>query len=512
MQEMNFSDPVKLNAIRYREKKAITFRDKAFTYEEFNQRINQLSFALQDKGIKNGDKVAFMLFNCNELFETIYACSKIGAVFIPINSRFISREITHILNNSEAKILIYDSRFSSEVQSALSNQDSVRHLISIGEKDETAEEYETLIGSYPVTEPTPEAPISENDMICCLYTGGTTGLPKGAMHTHRSMYMVGLLFSIEFSISRGGKGLVAGPLYGAAALSISMPNFFVGNPVHILESFHPLEVLKAIDKEKITTTFLAPPMLDAIFALPEEISSTFDVSSVKSIISVGAPLLSGTKERTLALFKDVELNEFYGASEHGGSANLFPEYMNDKERSVGLPMLGMEIKILDETGDEVEQGEVGEIYVKGLTLCKGYYKNEQATNEAYKNGWFGLGDMAKQDEEGFYYLVDRKQDMILSGAINVYPAEIEGVLYEYPKVREATVIGIPDEKWGEVPMALIVPKEGESITTEEMLDFCEGKLAKYKTPKEFIFRETPLPRSLQGKVLKYKLREQFITN
>ncbi|HLR43027.1 MAG TPA: AMP-binding protein [Pseudogracilibacillus sp.] len=509
MSEMIFSDPIKLNALRYAKKEAISFKDKRFTYESFNQRINQLSHALQEVGIQKGDKVAFMLFNCNELFEIIFACSKIGAIFVPINSRFIAREIKHVLNNSKASVLIHDARFSEEVQKVLEKGSSIKTVVTVGNNFNQTIMYESFIAPQSIKEPIPDHSISESDHICYLYTGGTTGLPKAAVRSHRSMYMVALLFSIEFSISRNGKGLVSGPLYGAAALSISMPNFFVGNPVHIVEKFHPVEILEAIDKEKTTTTFLAPPMLDAIFALPEELKEKYDVSSMKSIISVGAPLLSGTKKRTQEYFKDVELNEFYGASEHGGSTNLFPEYMNEKERSVGLPMLGMEVALFDEEGKEVEQEEVGEMYVKGLTLCDGYYKNEKATREAFKDGWLGLGDMAKQDDEGFYYLVDRKQDMILSGAINVYPAEIEEILYEHPYVKEAAVIGAKDDKWGEVPVAIIVPEEGEYVEEEEMKEFCSERLARYKLPKHYYFREEPLPRSLQGKVLKFKLREIY---
>src|SRR5699024_6771353 len=177
----------------------------------------------------------------------------------------------------------------------------------------------------------------------------------------------------------------------------------------------------------------------------------YNMTSMKTVISVGAPLLNKTKSQTIAFFPEAELNEFYGASEHGGSTNLFPEYMTEKDRSVGLPMLGMDVTLLDENGDEVEQGGIGEIFVKGLTLCDGYYENSEATDKAFHGEWLGLGDMAKQDEDGFYYLVDRKQDMILSGAINVYPAEIEEVIHEHPNVSEATVIGMKHGTWGEVP-------------------------------------------------------------
>src|SRR5699024_8258516 len=224
---------------------------------------------------------------------------------------------------------------------------------------------------------------------------------------------------------------------------------------------------------------------------------------------VGAPLMTATKERTFEFFPNVKLNEFYGASEHGGSTNLFPEYMELKNRSVGLPMLGMEVKIVNEDGNEVKQGDVGEVIVKGLTLCDGYYDNEKANEEAFRDGWLGSGDMAMQDEEGFYYLVDRKRDMILSGAFNVYPAEIEEVLYEHPDIAEVAVIGMAHDKWGEVPLAIARLHDGKQTDEADIIKFCHGKIADYKTPHKVIFVEEPLPRSLQGKVLKYQLRERF---
>ncbi|WP_339162523.1 AMP-binding protein [Siminovitchia sp. FSL W7-1587] len=509
MKQMLVGDPIKLNSIRYPEKVALSFKGKRFTYRQFNNRVNQLGNALLDIGIQKGDKVAFMLFNGNELFEIIVACSKIGAMYVPINSRFTAREIKHVLDDSGAILFMYDYRFGDEVSKIHQELLTTKYFVTVGNQDRLSFTiYDEWIERFPASEPEIAEPLSELDELCLMYTGGTTGLPKGAIHTHRSLYLVLTHFSIEFSISRNGKGLAAGPLFGAAAISIAMPNLFVGNPIHIVEQFHPLEVLKAIDQEKTTTAFLAPPMLDAIFALPDEIKNSFDVSSMKSVISVGAPLLTRTKTKALEFFPNAELNEFYGASELGGAANLHHEYMRKKDRCVGLPMLGMELKIVDQDGKEVKQGEVGEILVRGLTLCKGYYHNAQATNEAFRGEWLGLGDMARQDDEGFYYLVERKQDMIISGAFNVYPAEIEAVLHEHPSVREAAVIGVPHDQWGEVPMAVIALHDDQDVSEREIIEYCTGKMAKYKIPHKVEFVKM-LPRNLQGKVLTYTLKEKY---
>lgn len=509
MQHMLFHDPIKLNAQRYGEKDAISFQDKKFTYKQFNDRINQLGHALQHIGVKKGDKVACMLLNCNQLFEIAYACGKIGAVVVPTNSRFVGAEIKHVLDDSESTVVIFDSRFSEAFKSIRDDVASTRQFISVGKADDIAElEYEQWISDFSAEEPVLSETLNELDTALIMYTGGTTGRPKGAVRSHRSLYLVSLLFSIEFAIGRNGKGLAAGPLYGAAAFSIAAPNFFVGNPVHIVEKFHPVEVLEAIEQEKPTTTFLAPPMFEAIFALPEGIQNKYDLSSMKSLISVGAPLHTSTKEKILAFFPSAELNEFYGATELGGAANLFPEDQDRKNRSVGVPMLGMDVKLLDDHGEEVNQGDAGAFHVKGITLCDGYYNRPEATAESFQGEWLGLGDMGVEDEDGFYYIVDRQQDMILSGAINVYPAEIEEVLHEHPKIADVAVIGIPHEKWGEVPLAAVVLREGENADQDEILAFCKGKLAKYKVPHTVDFVEE-LPRSLQGKLLKYRIREKY---
>lgn len=225
MEHMLFSDPIVLNAKRYGEKEAISFKGKRFTYAQFNQRINQLAHALQSEGIQKGDKVAFQLMNCNQLYEVIFACGKIGAAYVPVNSRFVSQEIKHVLDDSESTALIFDSRFSDEVKAIQDQANYTHHYISVGESEVSSFEYEQWISQFPTDEPVPSEPLNELDIFCIMYTGGTTGRPKGAVRSHRSLYLVALLFSIEFSIGRGGKGLVAGPAYGAAALSISIPNF-----------------------------------------------------------------------------------------------------------------------------------------------------------------------------------------------------------------------------------------------------------------------------------------------
>ena len=482
-------------------------RNQRFTYSQFNARVNRVANALSNLGVKKGDKVAFMMTNCNELLEIGYAAPKIGAAFVPINSRSVSSEIEYVVNDSDSVAVFVSVECLPEVMKARPNFALARNIIVVrGEAPAGTLAYEELLAGAPDTEPKVE--VSERDLMCLMYTGGTTGRPKGSIRSYRGIALLALLFAIEYDYHEGDMGLVAGPLYGAAAFTFCIPNLTIGGAACILPVFHPVEALKAIDQFKCNNAFLAPVMLDFILNLPDEVKKQYDVSSMKAIMSVGAPLHTDTKEGTIAYFKNAGLHELYGASEYGASTDLKPYDQLRKTRCVGVPFLGMEVKLLDKDGNEVPKGEVGEFWVRGLTVCDGYYKKPEATAEALRNGWLGLGDMGRQDEEGYYYIVDRKQDMIISGGINVYPAEIEEVLHTHPKVLDVAVIGVPDKKWGEAVKAVLVLKPGETATEEEIIQWCDGRMAGHKKPKSVDF-VPEIPRTLQGKALKNKMREKY---
>jgi len=508
--ELLLHEFLRLNAIRYPDRTAILFRNQRFTYSQFNARVNRLANALSNLGVKKGDKVAFMMTNCNELLEVGYAAPKIGAAFVPINSRSVASEIEYLVNDSDSVAVFVNAECLPEVIKARPNFALARNVIVVrGEAPAGTLSYEELLDGAPDTEPKVE--VSEGDLMCLMYTGGTTGRPKGSIRSHRGIALLALLFAIEYDYHEGDMGLVAGPLYGAAAFAFCIPNLTIGGAVCILPVFHPVEALKAIDQFKCNNAFLAPVMLDFILNLPDEVKKRYDVSSMKAIMSVGAPLHTDTKEGTIAYFKNSGLHELYGASEHGASTDLKPYDQLRKTRCVGVPFLGMEVKLLDKDGNEVPRGEMGEFWVRGLTVCDGYYKKPEATAEALRNGWLGLGDMGRQDEEGYYYIVDRKKDMIISGALNIYPTEIEDVLRKHPDIFDVAVIGVPDQKWGEAVKAVVELKEGARITADEIIKWCENKMAGYKKPKSVDIVDQ-LPRTLQGKVLKYQLRKKYWEN
>jgi acyl-CoA synthetase (AMP-forming)/AMP-acid ligase II len=287
-----------------------------------------------------------------------------------------------------------------------------------------------------------------------------------------------------------------------------MTQLVLGGTAVIMKEFDAEEALRLIDRYRITNMFMAPTMYNFILTLDDEVKLKYDLGSVRTLVSAGAPLPTRVKEGIIRLFPNAGLNEFYGSTESGFNTNLRPEDQLKTTRSVGKPVLFNDIKILDDDGNPVKPGEVGLIYVKNPYFFKGYLDDEEETRRAFReDGYLTVGDMARQDAEGFIYIVDRKKDMVISGGVNIFPAEIEDVLYQHPGVKEAAVIGIPDEKWGESLKAFIVPR-GESLSEQEVIDFCKQHLASYKKPKSVEFL-TELPRNPAGKVLKTVLREPY---
>jgi acyl-CoA synthetase (AMP-forming)/AMP-acid ligase II len=291
----------------------------------------------------------------------------------------------------------------------------------------------------------------------------------------------------------------------------SFLHLFLGAQVVLMKHFEPEGVLQLTQKHRITTAFMVPTMYNMILNLPAGQKDPYDVSSMRVLISAASPLATKTKEGIIELFKHAGLHEFYGSTEAGIVSNLRPEDQLRKIRSVGPAVYLGEFKIFDDNGNEVPQGTEGTIYMKSPTLLKGYYKNPEATKKAFRGQWFSNLDVGRLDEEGYLYIMDRKADMIISGGVNIYPAETEDLLIRHPKVLEAAVIGVPDEKWGESILAVIVPKGGEDVTIEEITAFCEGKIAKYKMAR-FVENVRELPKSPAGKVLKRILREPYWKN
>ncbi len=491
-------------ARRMPDKEAVVFQEKRLTYGELNERVNRLANGFLDMGIQNGEKVAVLFMNNVELVECYLACWKIGAVVVAINFRLTGPEISYQVNQSDSKAFIYGRMFQETVNTITDQLPKVQHYICPGEigSGNIIDYEELLTGKSPKD---PDIFVSDDDPAFILYTSGTTGKPKGAVLTQKNLLMEVINFSIEAELRRGDRTVFAAPLFHVAAIMQCFTLLFLGGTVVIMEQFDPEEMLKLIEVEKITVAQIIPVMWISILALPNV--GGYDTSTLRTAISGAAVLLTEVLEKALKLFPGIGIYNIFGQTETtGGMTTLHPEDAFNKMGSVGQRMINSEARIVDDDDRDVPVGKVGEIIYKGPTVLKEYYKNPEGTAEAMKGGWFHSGDLVREDEDGYIYVVDRKKDMIISGGENIYPAELEEVLFAHPKILEVAVIGVPDPRWGENVKAVVVPEQGESLTQEEVIDYCKKHLASYKKPKTIEFIEA-LPRNAAGKVLKFELRK-----
>ncbi len=506
---MTFGFYLQANARKFPGRTALICEDTILTYKDLHIRSNQLANALSKRGIKKGDRVSTYLTNCVEYIETMFAVAKIGAVLVPISYRLVPREMKYIVDNSESAALMFNEPLLENVIAVRNELDGISQdrLIMVGKSsagDMVA--YEDLLQSGEPEDP--EVEVTEEDIFYFGYTAGTTGFPKGAVFTHKARMLTLLQIAIEYDFGLEDRTLNCGPLYHAAPMAYTLVHHLLGGQVILMKDFNPEEALKNIQEYRITNSFMVPTMYNMIINLPPETRSSYDVRSVRVLVSAAAPLPTQIKEGILEFFPNAGLNEFYGSTEAAIVTNLRPEDQLRKTRSVGLPTYFVDMKVLDADGKEVPQGQEGIVYMKTPYALEEYYKNPKATQKAFRGEWFTNEDIGRMDEEGYLYIVDRKADMVISGGVNIYPTETEEILHQHPHVMEASVIGIPDEKWGESLLAFIVPKPGMPVDPRETISWCEDKLAKYKIPKRIEVVDE-LPKSPAGKVLKRILREPF---
>ncbi len=479
------------------------------TWAELNERANRVANGLLNMGLKKGDKVTILSFNCTEMLELFAGLNKAGLVIVNMNFRNVGREISYQVNDSDSKAFILGEEFIDRVWPIRNHLEKVApgNYIVMGEQTpEGAVNYEDLLERADGANP--GIKVSENDPSLIIYTSGTTGHPKGAVRSHRGVVLMGLFACAEYGFGENDVNLTAAPLFHSAPAFFANTHLYIGAKVCVLKVFDPVAILETIERERVTDFFMAPTMYDLILSLPDEERKKYDVSSVRCAISAAAPLHTATKDAILDFFKGADLHEFYGATETGIVTNLRPRDQRRKTRCVGQSFPGTDIKLLDPDGNEVKQGEVGEIYASNPFLMQEYYKNPDATEKGTHGRYFSVGDMARCDEEGYYYIVDRRQDMIISGGSNIYPAEIEETLHSHPKIMEAAVIGVPNETWGESVKAIVVLKPGESATEQEIIEYCKANAAEYKKPRSVDFVDE-LPRNPSGKILKRTLREPY---
>jgi len=491
------------NSFRYPQEEALSYDGNRYTWQELNSRVNRLAAALSQRGVKKGDKIAFLLQNCNELVEIHFACAKLGAISVPLNYRLAGDELIYIVNDCDAKILFYGQEYGDPVGSIQEQLGKVEQYYQIGGEGDG---YAELMAGQADAEPDPG--VSEHEPVLILYTSGTTGRPKGAMLTHYNCIWNAVNMLIDVQFSHQDVNIVVPPLYHSAALNCwLLPHLFVASRTVILKDFKPAELITTILQEQVTNIFLVPAMYNFLLQVPG--LENYQFNKVK-LCATGASIMPiPVKEKIKKYFPEAGIVDVYGLTEAGpGVTILKPADAFGKTGSVGQPFMTLKVKVVDEEGNIVQPSQVGEILVKGPTIMQGYYKMPEASADSLAGGWLHTGDLATVDEEGYLYVVDRKKDMVNSGGENIYPAEVEAVIVQHPAVLEAACFGVPDEEWGETLKAAVVLKEGSQVTEQEIIDFVKERLASYKKPRSVDFLPQ-LPRNASGKVLKTVLRGPY---
>ncbi|WP_108672196.1 fatty acid--CoA ligase [Peribacillus acanthi] len=482
------------------------------TYAQWNEEVNQLANALRTEGVKKGDRVSTFLFNREELATAFFACAKLGAVFNPINFRLMSEEVAYILQDASPKVVLFEKSLEPVIARIENRFPHIAFWYTDEEVPQYAKSYKREVAQAPfhfVAEK-----VEETDTYAIMYTSGTTGRPKGVIHRHREMVEQSLVLIQSTKLDQHDRGLIVAPMFHCAELHCSfLPRVHIGASNVIMHHFQPEQVLEEVETEKITKFFAAPTMWNMI--LQENIEK-YDISSLKLGLYGAAPM-APVLVRACQEKLGVNLVQAYGMTEMGPAITVLAEEDQiRKAGSAGQAILNHEIRIVrpNEAGpsdpdDILPPGEPGEIIVQGPSMMAGYFNRVEATGNAMYKGWYHSGDIGYLDEDGFLFVKDRVDDMIISGGENVYPREVEDVLYEHPGVLDVAVIGQPDDRWGETVTAFVVAKD-PSLTSEDLDLFCKNsdKLANYKRPRKYIFSES-MPRNASGKIQKFILRKRL---
>jgi acyl-CoA synthetase (AMP-forming)/AMP-acid ligase II len=504
--DMNWFAVLAHHANRTPDRAITVFEGHATTYGEMAVRAAALAGGLSERGVGRGDVVGLLAYNCPEFLETVFAANYLGAIAMPINWRLAAPEVRYILEHSDAGALVCDGLLTGLADEATKGIEGtlVRACVS-----PTAPDGWTTLGDLAAI-PTNLAavPTAADDVHRLMYTSGTTGRPKGVMITHANLAWKNLAHLIEFGFTSADLGLACGPLYHVGALDLTTTSLIAAGATTIIHrSFEAADVVEELERSRVTTVWLAPAMVNAIMALPD--IGERDLSSVRLIINGGEKMPIPLIERIQRTFPSAWFADAYGLTETvSGDTFLDRDSIVRKLGSVGRPCLHLDLDIWDERGRSVPAGEPGEIVMRGPKVFLGYWRDPDATTAAFAGGWFHTGDIGVRDDDGYLYIVDRLKDMIVSGGENIASSEIERVLYEHDSVLEAAVVGCPDDRWGEVPVAFVVLRNETAATADALLDHCRVQLARYKVPKEIIFLEA-VPRNPSGKVLKRELRDRL---
>ncbi len=492
-------------------KPAIIFEDTTITYHGLHRRLNAVASWLQSIGIEKGDRVAVMLSNCPEFLEIYLACSRLGAMFVPINFRLSANEVDYTIRNCRPRVFIFSSNFAPAL-THLEFENYLPPIIIAVIGDESTRPgalgYHYEVGAFDGKEPFLTAstgPSNPEEAQVIMYTSGTTGEPKGAVLSHRKTFFNCLNADIFFKLSFDDTMLIILPLFHSGGLFIqASPCIYKGATMVVHKRFDAEKTYFDIARYRVTKFLGVPTIYKALLNLPDD--QRRDISSLK-VCAIGG---EKTTHELLINCKNAgfPVRQIMGQTETSILLWASEEDSLAKPGTVGRPVFHAEVDLVDPGGRSVRPGEVGEIVVRGSIMMTEYWQDPEKTRETIRNGWLRTGDLARMDEDGYFYLVDRAKDMYISGGENVYPAEVEKVIREHPGVEDVAVIGVPDEKWGEVGHAFIIRKKGYDISPDDIIGFCDGKLARYKLPRRVSFVPS-FPRTTLGKVKKHILRKKW---
>ncbi|HEY4094455.1 MAG TPA: long-chain-fatty-acid--CoA ligase [Baekduia sp.] len=508
---LSYGEQLARRARKEPNERALRFEGVDRSVGELDERVTRLANALAARGVVKGDRVATLGYNAMEIIETYLASSRLGAICVPINFRLVPTEISYIAENSGAKALVVDAQMAEAAGKVRETVTGITACLVVSDDASAAgpgaEVYETVLAEAS-TEP-PNIDVSEFDPAFIMYTSGTTGRPKGAVLSHWNLLMNTFNIISLMGMSSGETFLSGLPLFHIGGLNLISPQLLLGGTNVVLANgdFSAEKVVDMLEAEEVTGCYFVPTQWQQICAVPGIKDRKFNLRRIMWGASVAPPSVLKAMEET---FPGVPTYNCFGQTEMSSvTCVLMGEDAISKQGSVGKAIANVEARLVDEDMNDVPQGEPGEIVYRGPTVMQGYWNNPEATADAFEGGWFHSGDLVREDEDGYMFVVDRKKDMIISGGENIYCAEVEAVIDAHPKVREVAIVGVPHEKWVETPVAVISATDAaDPPSQEEIIAWCRERLASYKKPSQ-VFLVDELPRNASGKILKFQLRESY---
>jgi long-chain acyl-CoA synthetase len=498
----------------YPNKTALIDGDVRYTYRQASERVHRLAAGLQSLGVKPGENIAILANNSHRYWETYFVADIAGTPLAPLNIRLAAHELEFIVNDGEIKALFLGPEYLELFNAFKDKAQGIKHVILLDGEAPGTIPYEKLVAENEPL-PGPAREWQEDDMLNLCYTGGTTGLPKGVMLTQRNV-VSNATHAAMLGFKSTDTWLHVAPMFHLADAWACYTLTFMGGTHVFVPGFTPQGTLDAIQQHRVTKTILVPTMINFLINYPGV--QDCDTSSLEMILYGASPMPVDRLLAAVNIFGPILL-QAYGMTETAPLLTSWrPEWLDFSEdpaarkrlSSCGREIPGVEVRIVDlQTGEDVRPGQAGEIVARGPNVMKGYWKRLDATAEALRDGWMHTGDVATVDEDNFVYIVDRAKDMIITGGENVYSTEVENAIFEHPGVMEAAVIGVPDERWGEAVVAIVVPREGQNLTEDDIISHCKTLIAGYKCPKKVVFQSEPLPKSGPGKILKTELRKPY---